>query len=555
MDFLNTAYAQLVELFRTMTPGARVTAGLLLIVVVVSVGYLFTNEMSGPGSDLMHGVPISANQLPSMEAAFGKAKLTGYKIEGTRILVPRGQEAVYMAALADGKAIPVDFSTIMDDELNNGDSFGKAFASSKDKEQRRKNLIEKKLGLTISAMQGIELATVLYDADTKPGFNREKIITASVAVKPRGSELLDAEQVSKIRYFVAAAIAGLKPESVTISDVNGRTWSGNSENGGGAEDNVYVTLKRTYEQDLKAKILNALSLMNISNVTVEPVVVLDKEKYSRTHEIKRDPKTVPVRQLDQSTTRSQDSAGPAGRPGLAAQQPNTPAALTGNSGGSREEEEQSKSEIQSLAGGSEIESEKVGLTPKLARVSVGIPVSYFKTVWQQRNPAEAGKEQKAPDQAVLDQIRTEETAKIQKHVAQLLPPSEGVDDPTQLVTVTAFQDIPGKEIPAPSAAQSAMAWFGEYWKVLGMIGVAFFSLLMLRSFVRAVPSAPEARAMPKLATMAVNEEASEEPTATVAPRLKRFTSGPSLRDELSSMVKDDPDTAANILRGWISSSG
>ena len=61
--------------------------------------------------------------------------------------------------------------------------------------------------------------------------------------------------------------------------------------------------------------------------------------------------------------------------------------------------------------------------------------------------------------------------------------------------------------------------------------------------------------MPKLANMTVNEEASQEPTAAAAPRLKRFTSGPSLRDELSAMVKEDPDTAANILRGWISSSG
>src|SRR3972149_7049594 len=123
MDFLNKAFAQVVDLFRSMAPGARLTAGLLLIVVVVSLGYLFTHEISGPGADLMHGVPISASQLPAMEAAFGKAKLTGYKIDGTRILVPRGQEATYMAALADAKALPVDFSTVMDDDLNNSSGF------------------------------------------------------------------------------------------------------------------------------------------------------------------------------------------------------------------------------------------------------------------------------------------------------------------------------------------------------------------------------------------------------------------------------------------------
>jgi flagellar M-ring protein FliF len=548
MDFLNQAYAQVVDLFRSMTPGARLTAGLLFVVVVVSLGYLFTHE-SVPSSDLMHGVPVSASQLPAMESAFGKAKLSGYKIDGTRILVPRGQEAVYMAALAEGKALPVDFSNVMDEELNNSNGFGNAFVSAKDKEQRRKGFIEKKLSLAVSAMPDVEGATVIYDTDIKPGFSREKIITASVFVKPKGSTQLDAEKVSKIRYFVAGAIAGLKPEGVTVSDLNGRTWYGNPENGGGADDNIYVSTKRTYEQDLRAKILNALSF--IPNVTVEPTVTLDNKKNSRTREVKNDPKTVPVRESTTSTTRSQDSAGPAGRPGIASQQPNTAQTLTTNSGGSREEEEQSKNEILSVTSGSVIETETVGLTPKLAKVSVGIPVSYFKKVWQERNLPKEGEEQKVPDQVALDQVRTEESAKIQKHVAQLLPPAEGVTDPTELVTVTTFQEIPGKEIPAPSTAQSAVAWLGEYWNVLGMIGVALISLMMLRSLVRSAPSMPETRSMPKIVNMATQEEAGPEPTAANAPRLKRFTSGPSLRDELSEMVKEDPDMAANILRGWI----
>lgn len=45
------------------------------------------------------------------------------------------------------------------------------------------------------------------------------------------------------------------------------------------------------------------------------------------------------------------------------------------------------------------------------------------------------------------------------------------------------------------------------------------------------------------------EEAVE---VTAARRLRRMAgSGPSLRDELSELVKEDPDSAANILRSWI----
>ena len=110
MDFLNRAYAQIADLFRSMTPGARLTAGLLLVVVVVSVGYLFNSQVSSPSCDLMNGVPVSPNEVNNMVAAFGKAKLTGFKVDGSRILVPRGQESAYMAALADNNALPVDFS-------------------------------------------------------------------------------------------------------------------------------------------------------------------------------------------------------------------------------------------------------------------------------------------------------------------------------------------------------------------------------------------------------------------------------------------------------------
>ena len=50
-----------------------------------------------------------------------------------------------------------------------------------------------------------------------------------------------------------------------------------------------------------------------------------------------------------------------------------------------------------------------------------------------------------------------------------------------------------------------------------------------------------------------NAKASEEPVETTAARRLRRMSGkgPSLRDELSEMVKEDPDSAANILRSWI----
>ena len=100
MDFLNRAQAQVSDLFRSMTPGARITAALLLAVVLISLAYLFTYQVSGSEAYLMGGESFPPSHLGAMEAAFDKAGLSSYEFEGNKIRVPRGQQSRYMGALA-----------------------------------------------------------------------------------------------------------------------------------------------------------------------------------------------------------------------------------------------------------------------------------------------------------------------------------------------------------------------------------------------------------------------------------------------------------------------
>ncbi len=126
MDMFNKAVAQLSDLFRSMTPGARITAALLLVVVVVSIGYLFHYDASAADTYLMNGEPISASDMEAMVAAFGKAHLEGYVIQGSRIRVPRGQQAAYMGALADAKALPANFGSYFKHALDDTSPFAHA---------------------------------------------------------------------------------------------------------------------------------------------------------------------------------------------------------------------------------------------------------------------------------------------------------------------------------------------------------------------------------------------------------------------------------------------
>jgi flagellar M-ring protein FliF len=146
----------------------------------------------------------------------------------------------------------------------------------------------------------------------------------------------------------------------------------------------------------------------------------------------------------------------------------------------------------------------------------------------------------------------------------LLPAPAAGTDPFPRVKVTTFQHLPGPAIAKPAWIDIVSGWLAQQWQTLGMIGVALVGLGLLRSMIRAVPAAA---AQPDPAEMFAARYSDNAPAAEGQPaapvgvqavrnRLKRRTPhGPSLREELSELVKEDPDTAVNVLRAWIGNSG
>ena len=331
----------------------------------------------------MHGLPLAAGQLPAMEAALAKANLKGYEVRGTSIFVPRGQEADYMAALAAGNALPPNFGAAQHQAVNGGTMFD--FGPQRD--QRMRIAKQDELAQGICKMPGIESAYVLYDVDSKPGAFKEKVITATAMVKPAGAGQLDEALVSAIRKMVAGAIAGLKPENVAVADLTGRTWYGDPEDGAGGGDNLYNSLKRTYEQDLKAKILGALCF--IPNVTVEASVAPDHERFTRIKQDKRFAATGAAAAMRHSGTKD---SRPAAR--ASTQQPNTATILKNLLGGPQRGRRAEPEAAEPVS--RQVEKESVGLTPTVARVSVGVPISYFRRSGRSETPPSPAGPQKRP---------------------------------------------------------------------------------------------------------------------------------------------------------------
>ena len=130
--------------------------------------------------------------------------------------------------------------------------------------------------------------------------------------------------------------------------------------------------------------------------------------------------------------------------------------------------------------------------------------------------------------------------------------------------MTTFQHLPGPAIVKPALIDVVSTWLSRYWQTLGMIVVARSRWVCCgrwyapcrsrsnsRSRVRCLPLASQ-----KALRRAKVSQRRAVGVQNVRSRLKRRTPhGPSLREELSELVKEDPDTAVNVLRAWIGNSG
>jgi flagellar M-ring protein FliF len=343
--------------------------------------------------------------------------------------------------------------------------------------------------------------------------------------------------------------------------------SGGGDDGsvaGGYED-AYGQNKRMYEQEWEAKIRDALRPIPGVNVAVN--VELNPELEISESDTKVD-KPVAY-DVSEFTSNSNTQGSPAGgRPGLAEQGGINVGGVvtTATSSGPKNTDEKSTTRTKNAVSTSTTINKRAPLTPRRVAVTVGVLSSYFTKIWEEQNPTPPGSEPKKPKKEDLDAIEAEVKDKITKTVTQLVPlpqnsATTGQIEVTPLVTVVSYQQIPQTQIQPPSFTDKGLSWLNQYWSTIGMLCLGMISLLVLRSMVRAVPAPETPRAAPALtptpaqaAAIAESEQASPAEVQEAVAKLKRrVKSGPSMRDELVEVVREDPDTAANILRSWIGS--
>ncbi|MCA9230405.1 MAG: hypothetical protein KDA57_07125 [Planctomycetales bacterium] len=561
MDFLNQAITQVRDLLLSMTPAARVTAVLLSGVIVVSLGYLVQQQSAGPDDFLFNGEFLPPRDADRAEAAIAQAGLTGYERIGNRIRVPRGSKAEYLAAVADAGALPPNFHTLLENALDLS-----PFTDRETRRQRLKAAREQQLSMMIRAMDSIEEAQVIYDIREPRGLSKEAEATATVTIRTTPGESIDPRRAKRIKEAVASAIAGLGPEGVTVTNLSGGgVYGADGEVSAESFDDPYFQKKVAYERLMKANIEDLLR--DVPGARVQVTAELDIVVERTTKLIEPNGEAVAQREttlLDESETTEIDQGG---RPGLTSQGPTRNA----------DQEPQVTVKNRNTVNNSDADNfiptkeeffTETGMTPENVRVAIAVPSDYLVSVWREQERKKGNDvDQPLPAniQAILDPIKVEVIKNIENAVVQLLP-KKLAENAFSDVAITFFESLTPEPIAPPSTASQAMAWASQNFGTMTMALIAMVSLVMLRSMVKAIPpSEPDAGI--NAAALAFNTTGAEGSAAgggeggTSADEKEtgrtklRLTKGPNLKEDLTEIVREDPDAAAAILRTWIGNAG
>ena len=548
--------------------------GLMLLAIVIGAGFLVRDVQQTSMEYVFSNHVYKESELQLAETAMSSAGLKNYEVVGMRIRVPKDKRDLYIKALAEGGATPQQLGSHTKKALSEGNMLESMYMSrTRVGEARQKDLAN-----ALESLPFVDKVYITYD-EKREGFAAQSQSTASVHVLPRSNRPLEEQQKRSIMHQVKSAFAGLKYENISLMDLS----SGLSMSGGtdpmNSEQQRYYQQKLQAEQRLKEKARNLLS--DYGDVRVEANVEIDTTLREETESVKYADKPVTIQ--TSTTSKNSESSKPVagGRPGT---EPNAisnrPQSLATSTEQTNKNKEQQESE-RKIVGQETTLSEKIGLAVKSASLSVSIPLSYYNLAyrreWQESNPGKAitATEPQPLGQTELKTYKEYVHKKIQALLANLLPePPKGVDGLPRII-VDDYLDYKVEPIPGPTLTATAGSWFASNWQSLVMFGLIGVVLLSIRSFVAAGGEGnldePFARGFDipldsalemELGTLttaeaeAVGGENAESGVGSVEDEAKRararFSStGGDMRSELASLIKENPDVAASLLRSWI----
>src|SRR5919202_1374325 len=329
MDTLNPVLAPVQRVWRGLSRGQQM--GLIAVLAALG-GLLFIITTVGRGPDSA----VAFSGLSNDDEAAIVQKLKDAKIpyelqDGGTIRVPSGQVQDARLATA-GMGLAGKPAAGSGFELFNQPSFGQTEFTQKVNYQRA---LENELARSIGQMDAVDTARVHLVIPEQTLFSsQQQPTTASVMLKLKPGKHLDTAQARAISNLVAGSVQGLKPQNLTIVDVNGNTLT--PDDGVGSTTGLsskQLETQRGYEataeHNLKAMLDNVLGP---GRASVRVAAMMNWDQIEQTSETYTpgDPAQAPVLTSHSITKTSAGGAAVGGIPGAASNNASVPTYQAGN---------------------------------------------------------------------------------------------------------------------------------------------------------------------------------------------------------------------------------
>ncbi len=532
-------------------------AGLMFATIVISLGWIVTVQQSTTYEYLLGGQVFTADELNRIEEAFGDASLADFTRDGLRMKVPRDKKSLYLKAMSDNDALPNEWGNDIQRSLSSTNPFESAELIKMRFEVAR----ERELAGILKRMPSIDYASVEFD-ETRHGFARNSEKTASVQVQSRGRKI-DSALLKQIALTTQGYFSGLKLENVTVLDLSGSNLYRGSSDPNAADQHPLLQAQTEWEAKYERQISPLLD--SYGDVKLAVGVEIDPTLQKELEQLKYDQQVTPLQSQTSKKDTENNKMNPGGRPGADPNAiSNQPQSIASQTPQQQSKAKELDENVRGVAGHEATATRQAGLVPLKVSVTVGLPQSYYRKVWIARAMAKDPKLSKEADVPAatdeeLKKLKEEAEASVKSAISGVLKQVREGDDRFPLVTVYDYADLPMPELPQPAMSAMAMGWLAESWQTLALIGIVFVALFMMMGWVRSQATSPRDREFAQGFGIEVPAAASDEldlgdteqkeEEEETGPKFQ--VTGGEMKDDLSTLIKQNPEIAVNLLKSWI----
>jgi flagellar M-ring protein FliF len=553
MDFLRAQFARIAKQLSGLTASQKMLAFALLALTGMMLA-MWARYAGEPVYEPLLDQAFSQTDISQITSRLA-AKGIGYQLASDRILVPTDRKIEVLADLGFAHLLPQNTNAGFDEIVKQMTPWDPA-----DKTARLWNEAkQRELAQVLDSFPNVQEAVVMIDPHDERSFDGHDITpSAMVNLARLDHEATGVRQLATAAAdLVAGAEAGLGRGRVTVV-VDGITVpipdAGDDIGAGGDE---IIDQIRAAQEMYRDQILQQLSF--IKGLMVSVRVDLNT-KSTDTQETIVDPKSVAHMTASDEEKSIETYPPPAGggEAGAGPNLANAPLSVSGGASGTPNTETDSTVTYQNQVSQTLKHTiQRPGDAPP-ASASVRVPRSYFIEMYKDINK---GAE---PDDTALATLMTKELANIRDDVKQCTGITS--DD---AVAVNWYSDGAGvtaalESAPAAnSTAAASLRMLSSYGKEMGVGVLAAVSLLMVTMMVRksAPPIVAQVAAGAAGASGPVRLNADSDVAGEVGEGGKmldgmelddEMVKGQQVVEQVSTMVKDDPESAASLVKRWLS---